>query len=115
MSLKDRFCIGRVKVFDEVWKSKLKQLSKKRLSTRAIARIGSQIQKTVKRYLEGHGVVSNQVKIENKALLEQYKNEMIEGIRRFANLSRTALREHFKKQYMFLYRHDKEWLIKNCL
>lgn len=113
MSLKDRFCIGRVKVFDEVWKSKLKQLSKKRLSTRAIARELGVDSKTVKRYLEGHGVVSNQVKIENKALLEQYKNEMIEGIRRFPNLSRTALREHFKKQYMFLYRHDKEWLIKN--
>ncbi len=113
MSLEDQFRIGRVKAFGEVWNSKLKQLSKKGLGTRAIARELGVDSKTVKKYLERHEVVSNQAKIENKVLLEQYKNEMIEGIRNFPNLSRTALRERFKKQYMFLYRHDKEWLIKN--
>ncbi|MGY2611205.1 TnsD family transposase [Bacillus pretiosus] len=113
MSLEDRCRIGRVKVFGEVWKSKLKQLFNRKLSTRAIARELGVDSKTVKRYLEGHKIISNQVKIESKALLEQYKDEMIEGIRKFPNLSRTVLRERFKKQYMFLYRHDKEWLIKN--
>lgn len=113
MSLEDRFRIGRVKVFGEVWKSKLKQLSNRKLSTRAIARELGVDSKTVKRYLEGHKIISNQVKMESKALLEQYKDEMIEGIRKFPNLSCTALRERFKKQYMFLYRHDKEWLMKN--
>ncbi|MGN9863419.1 TnsD family Tn7-like transposition protein [Bacillus swezeyi] len=113
MSLENRFRIGRVKAFGEVWKSKLKQLSTRKLSMRAIVRELGVDSKTVKKYLKGHEVVSNQVKIENKALLEQYKNEMIEGIRNFPNLSRTALRERFKKQYMFLYRHDKEWLMKN--
>ncbi len=53
------------------------------------------------------------MKIEDKVLLEQYRNEIIEGIRKFPNLSRTDLRELFKKQYMFLYRHDKEWLMEN--
>ncbi|MBG9840061.1 MULTISPECIES: TnsD family Tn7-like transposition protein [Bacillus cereus group] len=113
MSLDDRFRIGRVKLFGEVWKSKLKQLSKKRLSTRAIARELGVDSKTVKKYLERHEVVSNQTKIENKALLKQYRNELIEGIQKLPNLSRTALRERFKKQYMFLYRHDKEWVMKN--
>nr|WGD93018.1 TnsD family transposase [Bacillus subtilis] len=113
MSLEDRFRIGRVKIFGEVWKSKLKQLFNRKLSIRAIARELGVDSKTVKRYLEGHKIISNQVKIESKALLEQYKDEMIEGIRKFPHLSRTALRERFKKQYMFLYRHDKEWLIKN--
>ena len=96
LSLEDRLRIGRVKVFGEVWKSKLKQLFSRKLSTRAIARELGVDSKTVKRYLEGHEVVSNQVKMENKALLEQYKNEMIEGIRNLPNLSRTALRERFK-------------------
>ncbi|MCM3737006.1 TnsD family transposase [Bacillus cytotoxicus] len=113
LSLEDRFRIGRVKVFGDVWKSKLKQLSTRKLSKREIARELGVDSKTVKRYLEGHEVVSNQVKMGNKELLEQYKNEMIEGIRKFPNLSRTALRERFKKQYMFLYWHDKEWLMKN--
>ncbi|OJE40240.1 transposase [Bacillus tropicus] len=113
MSLEDRCRIGRVKVFGEVWKSKLKQLFNRKLSTTAIARELGVDSKIVKRYLEGHKIISNQVKIESKALLEQYKDEMIEGIRKFPNLSRTPLRERFKKQYMFLYRHDKEWLIKN--
>ncbi|QIC07187.1 transposase [Brevibacillus sp. 7WMA2] len=112
-SLEDRFRIGRVKVFGELWKSKLKQLSNRKFSTRAIARELGVDSKTVKKYLEGYEVVSNQAKIENKALLEQYRNELIEGIQKLPNLSRTALRERFKKQYMFLYRHDKEWLIKN--
>ncbi|HFJ9429042.1 TnsD family transposase [Bacillus cereus group sp. BceL293] len=113
MSLEDRFRIGRVKVFGEVWESKLKQLSKKGLGTRAIARELGVDSKTVKKYLERHEVVSNQAKIENKVLFEQYRNELIEGIQKLPNLSRTALRERFKKQYMFLYRHDKEWLMKN--
>ncbi|MEF8683258.1 UNVERIFIED_CONTAM: TnsD family transposase [Bacillus cereus] len=112
-SLEDRFRIGRVKVFGEVWKSFLKQLSKKGLGTRAIARELGVDSKTVKKYLGRNEVVSNQAKIENKALLEQYRNELIGGIQKLPNLSRTALRECFKKQYMFLYRHDKEWLMKN--
>lgn len=112
-SLEDRFRIGRVKVFGELWKSKLKQLSNRKFSTRAIARELGVDSKTVKKYLERHEVVSNQAKIESKALLEQYRNELIEGIQKLPNLSRTALRERFKKQYMFLYRHDKEWLMKN--
>ncbi len=112
-SLENRFRIGRVKVFGEVWKSKLKQLSKKGLGTRAIARELGVDSKTVKKYLGRNGVVSNQAKIENKALLEQYRNELIGGIQKLPNLSRTALRECFKKQYMFLYQHDKEWLMKN--
>lgn len=113
MSLEHRFCIGRVKAFGEVWKLKLKQLSKKGLGTRVIARELGVDSKTVKKYLERHEVVSNQAKIENKALLEQYRNELIEGIQKLPNLSRTALRERFKKQCMFLYRHDKEWVMKN--
>ncbi|HGH0916052.1 TPA: TnsD family transposase [Bacillus cereus] len=113
MSLEDRFRIGRIKVFGEVWKSKLKRLSKKGLGTRAIARELGVDSKTVKKYLGRNEVVSNQAKIENKALLEQYRNELIGGIQKLPNLSRTALRECFKKQYMFLYRHDKEWLMKN--
>ena len=50
-SLEDRFRIGRVKVFGEVWKSRLKQLSKKGLGTRAIARELGVDSKTVKKYL----------------------------------------------------------------
>lgn len=109
----DQFKTGRVKAFGEVWHAKLEKLGNQGLSIRAIARELGVDSKTVKRYLEEHEITNNQVKIENQALLEQYKNEMIEGIRNFPNLSRTALRERFKKQYVFLYRHDKEWLMKN--
>nr|WP_318246854.1 hypothetical protein [Bacillus norwichensis] len=35
----------------------------------------------------------------------------MEIIQEFPQLSRTALREKCKKQYIFLYRHDKEWLM----
>ncbi len=49
MSLEDQFRIGRVKAFGEVWNSKLKQLSKKGLGTRAIARELGVDSKTVKK------------------------------------------------------------------
>ena len=99
---KDRFRIGRVKVFGEVWKSRLKQLSKKGLGTRAIARELGVDSKTVKKYLGRNEVVSNQAKIENKALLEQHRNELIGGIQKLPNLSRTALRECFKTIYVLI-------------
>ncbi len=59
MSLEDRFRIGRVKAFGEVWKSKLKHLSWKGLGTRAIARELGVDSKTVKRYLEEHEITNN--------------------------------------------------------
>lgn len=113
-SPKCQFKIGRVKAFGWVWKNKLKQLVKENLSIRAIAKELGLDSKTIKKYLKLNGEVENKKAHEvNLAQLEQYKNEMLAGLKKFPYLSRTALREKFKKQYMFLYRHEKQWLMEN--
>lgn len=108
------FKIGRVKAFGEVWLQKLNELASKNLSIRAMARELGVDSKTIKRNLNGN-VELKQYKDsrEAEAKLTAYKNELLEGIKRFPSLSRTELRARFEKQYIYLYRHDREWLEEN--
>ncbi|MFW7186060.1 TnsD family Tn7-like transposition protein [Lysinibacillus sp. BNK-21] len=110
----EQFRIGRVIEFGEVWRTKLKQLANENLSIRAIARELGVDSKTVKKYLEEYKKINDEKKyIIDLAQLQQYKKEIISGIKELPYISRTALREIFKKQYIFLYRHDREWLMEN--
>ncbi|KIL74125.1 TnsD family Tn7-like transposition protein [Bacillus badius] len=112
-SMTDQFRIGRIKAFGDVWQSKLEQLSTTRSSVRAIARELGVDSKTVNKYLKGVSQVKTPMKSANQSLLASYKKELQEGIKQFPALSRTELRAHFKKQYIFIYRHDHEWLMEN--
>lgn len=104
----DPFEIGRVKVFGDVWMEKLKSLAQQNLSIRALARELEVDSKTVKRYLL-RNVELKEVE-SNHDELETYKQELLNGIEKHQHLSRTALRKIYPKQYMYLYRRDKEWL-----
>ncbi|GGG26537.1 hypothetical protein GCM10007425_21430 [Lysinibacillus alkalisoli] len=42
--------------------------------------------------------------------LDAYKNEFIIIIQKHPQFTRMQLRKTYQKEYMFLYRHDKEWL-----
>ncbi|MDM5250813.1 TnsD family Tn7-like transposition protein [Lysinibacillus sp. G4S2] len=107
----DMFKIGRVKVFGEVWQQKLHELSNEDLSIRVMARELGVDSKTIKRYLTGNVELKQEESLDSVALkLMQYQQELLNGIKQFPDLSRTALRKKFKKQYMYLYRHDKAWL-----
>ena len=46
-------------------------------------------------------------------MLQQYRTQLLEGIQQFPDDSRTQIRERFKREYMYLYRHDKKWLFNN--
>ncbi|WP_019228242.1 TnsD family Tn7-like transposition protein [Sedimentibacter sp. B4] len=48
--------------------------------------------------------------IENNS---DYKDELLSFIKLNPGLSRTQIRNLMKKQYIWLYRHDKEWLMQN--
>ncbi|WP_263642162.1 TnsD family Tn7-like transposition protein [Lysinibacillus fusiformis] len=70
--------------------------------------------KTVKKYLGEYRKINEEKKYSiDLDRLQQYKKEIISGIKQYPYISRTTLREIFKKQYIFLYRHDKEWLMEN--
>ncbi|GLC89705.1 TnsD family Tn7-like transposition protein [Lysinibacillus piscis] len=107
----DMFEIGRIKAFGDVWLEKLHDLQQQNLSIRAIARELGVDFKTVKRYLIGN-VEIKQVKShrDNDDILGIYKQDLLKEIKKHPNLSRTALRNKYKKQYMYLYRYDKVWL-----
>lgn len=107
----DMFEVGRVKTFGEVWIKKLEALEKEKLSIRAIAKILGVDSKTIKRYLNGN-VELKQVESPEYDLnkLVQYKQELVNEILQNPNLSRTALRKRFSKQFMYLYHYDRSCL-----
>lgn len=110
-SPEDRLRVGRVKQFGHAWQEKLEQLANVGLSIRAIARELGVDSKTVKRYLSEDVEISKSEVAANQGLLAQYKQDIVKLIKQFPQLSRTALRAKCEKQYIYLYRHDKEWLI----
>lgn len=112
-SLEDQFRIGKIKAFGEVWLAKLEMLARENLSTRGIARKLGVDFKTVKKYLIEKVEINRESYEIGTAQLQQYQNEILAEIKKSPDLSRTELREKLKKQYIFLYRHDKQWLMEN--
>lgn len=113
----DRYHKGRVKAFGTVWENRLRILiSEKKHSYRKLANyMGCDI-KTVQKI-----EVALTEKLEpliDKSLInnnsdksaEAYKNKILSLLNDQPGLSRTALRKLCQKEYIFLYRHDKEWL-----
>ncbi|WP_146550782.1 TnsD family Tn7-like transposition protein [Rummeliibacillus suwonensis] len=109
----DKYRIGCVKDYGVIWKNKLKELANKGMSIRVIASELGVDSKTVKRYLDNHEEVNKNEVVKNNHLTEQYRAELLNGMKQFCSFSRTQLRKQLSKQYMFLYRHDKEWLFAN--
>ncbi len=113
----DRYHKGRVKAFGPVWENKLRILiDEKKHSYRQIATyLGCDI-KTVQKFevaLKGKvESLIDKASINNNSekIIEDYKNKILELINEQPELSRTMLRQLCQKEYMFLYRHDKEWL-----
>ncbi|MCM3490999.1 TnsD family transposase [Alkalihalophilus marmarensis] len=107
----DMYHIGHIKAFGDVWKVKLHQLANEdTYSTRTLAQMLGVDSKTVKKYL------SSQIKVEglsenaipSKLLI--YRKQLLKGRRQYPSYSRTKIRKCFPKEYMYLYRHDKDWL-----
>lgn len=112
-SKEDKYQVGRVKNYGEVWQKKLNELANKGLSIRAIARELNVDSKTVKKYLANREELINIEIAENDRLTEQYRIELLKEMNQISKITRTHLRKRLPKQYMFLYRHDKEWLFTN--
>lgn len=110
-SADNQFKIGRVKIFGDVWKRRLEELVEHNLSIRSIARKLGVDSKTIKRYLAEDVELNKQSPEINNQLMKQYKKDIGKAVDEFPNLKRTELRSKYKKQYMFLYRNDKKWLM----
>ncbi len=122
----DKFKIGRIKSFGFTWENKLKALlSNRKYGVREISRIMSCDCKTVIKYANSLGLVSSintEIKVcevEQKSrelsttVENNYKNDVIDFINSNERCTRQQLRNNLKKEYIWLYRHDKPWLKNN--
>lgn len=107
----DQYRIGRIKAFGQVWSRRLKELINTGMSIRAIAKELGVDSKTVKKYADEPTLkVVTPIQLDR---LEPYRSDLIEMIRTQPELTRTEIRGQLCKQYMYLYRYDKEWLMAN--
>lgn len=124
-SEKDKYKIGRIKSFGFTWENKLKALlSSRKYGVREISREMGCDAKTAIKYAKKLGVLSSldtkykgEEKIKSKKLCTAvdtiYKAAVIKFIKDNKNYTRKQVRSSLKKEYIWLYRHDKYWLMEN--
>ncbi|WP_071396588.1 TnsD family Tn7-like transposition protein [Bacillus tuaregi] len=113
-SNEDKYRIGRIKAFGDIWVTKLHSLaSEGNQSTRSLANMLGVDSKTVKKYLSEYEQKEQVGEHAQFPMIEQYRKQLLEGIQQSPGYSRTQIRSCFSKQYTYLYRHDKEWLFQH--
>lgn len=120
-SYNDRFRKGRVKKFGYLWKSKLLELLKEKdKSYRQMARQLGCDSKTVQKFEKQYKESNNLNKIESFSKIDQefqdetcvtYKMSLQKILKTHPEMSRTELRKLCQKEYSYLYKHEKEWLL----
>ncbi len=111
-SLDDKYKIGRIKEFGDVWVNQLKTyINDNKYTLRETARLMNCDPKTVIKYKEVQENSNNHVKINNKNdLINKYKLNVINFIKENPEITRTEVRKSKAKEYIYLYRHDQAWL-----
>ncbi len=111
-SLDDRYKIGRIKEFGDVWVNQLNTyINDNKYTLREIARLMNCDPKTVIKYKELQEKNNSHVKINNRNdLISKYKLDIITFIKENPNYTRTEVRKSKAKEYIYLYRYDQAWL-----
>ncbi|WP_049753871.1 TnsD family Tn7-like transposition protein [Alkaliphilus oremlandii] len=122
----DRYKVGRVKNFGYEWEDKLKKyLNLRDYSIRDIAKLMKCDPKTVVKYDKYFGInrfkdskmnkLEENIKLNDSTNIdiELYKNTILDSISNNPNLPRTNTRELCKKEYNYIYKHDRKWLSDN--
>ncbi|WP_410986576.1 TnsD family transposase [Bacillus cereus] len=108
----DKYKIGRVKQFGEVWLAKLKELiDEKNYSYRAAARELGADTKTIIKY--ANYFEKQTVSFPSQSELTNKQNQWLSLIRDYSNEGVTFIRKKNPSLYIWLYRHCKEWLGQN--
>lgn len=115
-SEEDRYRVGRVKEFGEVWEAKLKELLLMNLSLREIARRLKVDVNTVKKY--GQKLEETEAELghnskDNLINRDSFRNEWLDLQKQYPEKSKTELRKVNSGLYTWLYRNDREWLNSN--
>ncbi|MDY7046525.1 MULTISPECIES: TnsD family Tn7-like transposition protein [unclassified Virgibacillus] len=111
----DRFKVGRIKNYGELWENKLRELYQKKVPLVKIAeKIGAD-RSTVSKYIKklDSGYVPERRNGTNKEKRDLYRVKWIKHKEKNPQYSRTRLRETLSSVYIWLYRNDKYWLFEN--
>lgn len=118
--VEDRYKIGRIKNFGWVWENKLKEyLKEEKYGLRELARLMNCDPKTIAKFKDilskedADKVKTIDEKDDTNNLVEEYKCNLLQCISLNPRATRTEIRELCKKEYIYLYRQDKEWLYGN--
>lgn len=119
----DKYKIGRVKCFGATWENRLKGLlSSRKYGVREISNAMGCDAKTAIKYADKLGLLSSinteavncklkgKIEKSNTSFESIYKNDVDNFIKNNKGCTRQQLRNSLKKQYIWLYRHDKTWL-----
>ncbi len=122
----DRYKVGRVKGYGQVWEAKLAQLYKESSSLRAKAKKMGADPGTIKKYAAKLGFVeeANVVipiggaqtgekslsSVTNADKCQFYRDKMTSVIKTHYDRTRTEIRSKAPGVYIWLYRNDREWL-----
>ncbi len=112
----DKYRIGRVKQFGDIWMNKLEgYLKENKYSLREMARLLNCDTNTIKKY---KAILENKPKnkeITNKIINndDKYKVQLLEFIKANPNIRRTEIHKLKGKEYSYLYRKDPKWLFDN--
>lgn len=127
----DRYGIGRIKVLGPVWENRLRHfVEQEKLGLRETARRLKVDPMTVKKYAQLLGlstywstqkeIIDKDVSLNNKKvqdkledLREDYRAAWISLREHFSMGSKTELRKIEPGTYIWLYRHDRDWLTQN--
>ncbi len=107
----DKYKIGRIKAFGQVWNYKLIELSRAALSLREKARILGVDPKTVKRQLEIN--CGTLVEKELNCKSTEFREHRLKLISDHEGESISKLRSRRPEVFAWLYRNDKEWLMSH--
>lgn len=120
-TVQDKYKVGRIKNFGPVWENKLKgYLEENKYGLREIARLMHCDPKTILKFDRVLKInyfnscsktIENNKKIIRHDETEVYKGNILKIIKENPTLSRTKIRELCKKEYVYIYRRDKKWLL----
>lgn len=116
--------VGTIKEFGQSWKNRLRELINMKISVRSVASQLKCDSKTVVKYVDILGLndmIDSKMKYSynrqngkrNKVDRDKYRLEIMNMIEKAPNITRQNLKDQLYKQFMWLYKNDREWLEKN--
>ncbi|MFT4413348.1 TnsD family transposase [Fredinandcohnia humi] len=111
-SEEDRYKVGRVKEFGQIWEAKLKELLQMDLSLREIARRLKADVNTIKKYGQRLNECESELNHKGKENIingGSFRQEWLDLQKKYPEKGKTELRKINSRLYTWLYRNDRKW------